>query len=770
MRLLKKIAPFAISALMLGATLGSAAALNIADWKTQFKSTNTAVVVGTGVTDTGDMNAALTLAKAVGIDTSATSSTITGEVWYAEKTSNKFNFGNNFTDISTSIDDDQLPTLLARGTFSDANSAEFDYTQKLTFATGKQLTYFKDSSYDDNEPTLGFHNAANAAVLNYTLDFVSNPDWDDGDLETATIDIMGRPYYISDVVEATSAMTLLDASDTQTIEEGGSATIGGKVVKVDFIDSTSKVKLIVDGVTTGSLSEGAVYNLGGGKYVGVKDVMYVAKDTGISKVELTFGNGKIDLVNGEVVEVNDDDIDDLTAYITNTTTLSTIVLVWTPDDENFITTTDGITLPGFETIDLGITELVFPKEENIKIAGSSETLELTVPITSGEAKIPLIYLNSSYPTYYIGTGEEAGKALETSTTSFLVFNESQDDEGFIASWVSGEDSETYYLKADVYQSDDVNYTKVKDLVTGEWVCEDVEPDDTCDVSGNLALTVNRVNYTADDRAVNFTAGSGVNFYKIYTKEGLLIYAPHSTSGTVGYLNTSAGSNLTTYVLYMNEEDKDGTLANGKWLNVTVGASSNNKTTVSSLSSQWLGNNYLELESDDDTYVGYVLSDLATKILWDTSADEDWATVTYHGEEAYGKVYVASTSSSSGGGSTSWTPVSDSDAALYTGKNIVVIGGTAVNKVARKMLDLDEATPVFGTEDGWATNTGVGENEAILWMKANPYGTAGKYALLVAGWSGTDTDKAANYLTLAGKGDKVAQEKFVINTITNEESA
>jgi len=85
MKLLKKIAPFAISALMLGATLGSAAALNIADWKTQFTASTTAVVVGSGVTDAGDIAAALHLAQAVGIDTTGGSSNVTGESYKFEK-------------------------------------------------------------------------------------------------------------------------------------------------------------------------------------------------------------------------------------------------------------------------------------------------------------------------------------------------------------------------------------------------------------------------------------------------------------------------------------------------------------------------------------------------------------------------------------------------------------------------------------------------------------------------------------------------------------
>ncbi|MEM5868172.1 MAG: hypothetical protein QXG39_09685, partial [Candidatus Aenigmatarchaeota archaeon] len=77
------------------------------------------------------------------------------------------------------------------------------------------------------------------------------------------------------------------------------------------------------------------------------------------------------------------------------------------------------------------------------------------------------------------------------------------------------------------------------------------------------------------------------------------------------------------------------------------------------------------------------------------------------------------------------------------KNLIIIGGTAVNRVAAEALDLPY--PTYGSSEAWQTATGVtGEGQAILKLLDNPY-TAGKQALLVAGWSGSDTTKAARAL-------------------------
>ena len=73
-------------------------------------------------------------------------------------------------------------------------------------------------------------------------------------------------------------------------------------------------------------------------------------------------------------------------------------------------------------------------------------------------------------------------------------------------------------------------------------------------------------------------------------------------------------------------------------------------------------------------------------------------------------------------------------------NLIVIGGSAINRVTAKLLNVDY--PTYGSDKKWQDATGVtGEGQAIIKLMANPYLTTQK-AMLVAGWSAADTMAAA----------------------------
>jgi len=255
MKLLKKIAPLAIGVMIMA--IPFTAALNIADWKGTFTSSTTAVVVGSGNIGTDDMAAALTVAKAVGIDTT-TPSIVTGESYMFDKTNNHLNFGEGLDDIKATITDTQLPTVLADGIFTDEDQGDdFDYTQKIEIEGGIDLVHFSNDDYNDGEPTLGFELDDGATILTYTLDFVNNPEFSDEALDTTTIEMMGKIYYINDVAD--NETTLLDSGTAATIVQGESMTIGGKVVQIVGVYDTGdgyETVLTVDGVETKALEEG----------------------------------------------------------------------------------------------------------------------------------------------------------------------------------------------------------------------------------------------------------------------------------------------------------------------------------------------------------------------------------------------------------------------------------------------------------------------------------------------------------------------------------
>jgi hypothetical protein len=294
------------------------------------------------------------------------------------------------------------------------------------------------------------------------------------------------------------------------------------------------------------------------------------------------------------------------------------------------------------------------------------------------------------------------------------------------------------------------------------------------VAGDIELKV-EVDARVSSSDFNLTitnlasTGSGV-MRRIYTENGLRIYLPYDL-GTIANGNSTtpnkgdfssditvnstmlAGYNNESWYLYMDEQDKDQALANGGQIRLTltprsatddtihVSAVTTNGTTGSGVTGASFGTGSdptLRVESTDD-YVGYVPSELATKIDWDKSGDEQTATLTYHGEEAYGKVYVTSTDSSGTTTQLGTVPVKDTEVTTVSSKNLIVVGGSCVNSVAASLL----GGAYCGSD--FTANTGVGSGQFLIKSYNSPYST-GKTALLVAGYEAADTSNAATYLT------------------------
>jgi len=131
-----------------------------------------------------------------------------------------------------------------------------------------------------------------------------------------------------------------------------------------------------------------------------------------------------------------------------------------------------------------------------------------------------------------------------------------------------------------------------------------------------------------------------------------------------------------------------------------------------------------------------------------STDNDKVTIYYPDEQMYIDVLMTSvgaevTAGSSGGSVASLGSVSvmDSEIATVSSKNLIVIGGSCINSVAAKVLGSD--TPLCGAE--FTAKTNISSGQFLIKAVDSPY-TTGKVAMLVAGYEGADTRKAATYLT------------------------
>ncbi len=816
---IKKIGSILASGIMLASTIGFAAAASYPQPFVQSGTEDAAVVYGVNAAST-DIAAAIDVQTKLNalVTTGGAGSTPTGgDSFQFEKTSTKFHLSRGIQDVySVDITEDKLPTLLKDGKFIDDDNDEFDYTQKVKMPN-LTLVMFDDNDYAEDTPTIGVKVANGANIFNYSLEFSDEPEFND--LSTTTLPLMGKEYYVLSVATTNLTITLLDSAVDALIGEGESTTLNVDGTTYDcsvsFVSSSSQVKLLINGETTNSLSQGETQKLSDGSYVGIKEVLYTGKDTGTSKVEFSIGSGKLKLVNNTDVEMNDDTISDLKTEIywdTDADHLSKLELQWSADDDKFAAPNSEILMPGFETAKITFGGMVWPFEEEIKVESDGKnSIQLKdFPLKTSTEDINILWTNSTGA--YNGTGKDATSLLRTpggiwtSTTEELdengtFFNanitfDGDTDEYFVASWNDTTSSESYLMRATNFKVDS-NIEKVTIQYKKEGIWTDIKADarnTTTFTLGNVEIKVGYVDKTT--KTVVLDPGTGVEFGQLYSKQGLKVFLPwvnrtkmsHNVTsaanctvqlgvfstnmtryGNVGtYANFTNDSNTESiacnnfaeeYTLVMWEEDKDENVGQGKNINVTCGeTSSTSEVQVSTITTEREGTS-AEI-GDTDVHRNFVYSALATEILHDQGPDRYAVKFIYHGDESYGQVYLTSPETTltpvdgSAGGSV--LVVKDSEIASVSSKNLIVVGGSCINTVAAKILG--STSPICTA--AFTEKTGVGAGQYIIKTIESPY-NSNKVAMLVAGYEAADTVNAVAKAVEGASSDKGTEQVYPV---------
>ena len=789
------------------ATVGFAAAANFPAPFVENSVADVAVVYGTGAgVSSLDMVQAGNIQTTLGesMPSSGGTTTTGGDSVLLERVSDKLNLGNSASDVFvTSVDSDDMPELLADGTYTDDVNTEYDYTQKITLGSNLGVEHFSDSDYEDKTPTIGIQLSDDEHVINYTIDFTTHPAYNATTLETTTLTLMGKEYYVLDVkgvgdASVDNSTTLLDAATSTIITEGEVATVSGMTVNVEYISATA-VKLSVNGEITNSLATGGTYKLSDGTYVGIKDIMYDARDGGISKVEISLGSGKLELFHGSNIELNDNTVQEIKSFMIQDSSykLDKIVLQWTTDDEAFIASESDLTMPGFEAVKFSMGDFYTSlTEETTLEASGNDVIELKTTIRDGEVTIPLLKGNSTGEFELIG--KDSTNRLVTSTTLFnsatdgvLFFNETAGDKYIVASWNSSTEAESFYLKLQMITENSVNKVRFTNVVTGDTKVVTNASDASYD---SVSITVNNVTRDGSAKWANISINSGGNFQTLYTEGGLKVFLPYYATaltdtgdGVLNYSNatianatgvfhsawpfvasgiyngsvvSTAGHGHDSFYMYFDEEDKDSNVAGGNKFNATLEESgTSNKMHVSAIGVNYDADSGYEVD-DTDNFENYITSDLATSTLYKTGGDQDSVVITYHGDQAYAELYLTSPEATVAAGSTLGDVlVKDSEVDSVKTKNLIVVGGSCINTVAANLLG-SACGPSF------TTATTVGTGQFLIQSFGDAY-TTGKIALLVAGYEVADTGNAATFLRTQDV-DTTAGNKYVGTSATSAE--
>ena len=666
----KKIASVLTSTVMLSSTVAFAAAANFPEPFVKDGAGSYAIVVGTGASDaTAAQNINAYLSDMVTDTTDDTPITIEGDSFLLEKSNNKFNLGDALNSTHLTLDDDELSTMLAEGVYEDEAGDEYDFTQSIGLnGTGITLAHIADSDINENEePVIGFDIASGTPIFTYSLDFTDNVANNTVTMGETDLTFLGKTYYVSSVTSSGQVitMTLLDSANSATVfsNEPVTVTVGDQTYDVEIVSvsegNTNKATLKVNGEQIASTNEGSSRKIGDDIYLSILEVSEASRESDNHYVEFSIGNGQIVLQDGSQVEINDETVDGLTVdFVLSSGELTEMKLLWETEDQTFLVPGDELVMPGFESVKLIVGDFVAEYDETVKFKYSSDNyIYVEAPVTDGDVTIPLLNFNGDSTINNLGSDSDEVLVTARGTNPVLSINE-DNSTIFVATSINSDEAESYVFQVTSINEVDSgieNEITIKNLASGESTSLSFANASTEDVDfGEINLEFSNLNGDSGNGTVTITGTGNVYADRIVTAEGLTISLPTLGNSTLPTMQgnasaTSVNATSTTWITTLTEENYDtDAISGGDAFNVTLGYASGDGpevTTVSTISRE-------PINEDSEDEEGYLVSELATKILYRTGDDQKTLDVMYNGKEAYAQVYVAegAATSSSGGSS------------------------------------------------------------------------------------------------------------------------
>jgi hypothetical protein len=788
MKTIKKISAATLATTMIGATILGAAAADLQDYpKPRFigddGTFNGVIVVGAqaaaeDVIGATNIIASLQLeAKKEIIETAEGTVVIEGEATKIATESNPLTVGEPLQDVKVSLDEDELPVLLANGEYiadGDDESKTYDYDQTIRFGPGNNAitTWLRTSDYelDEDNPHIMVFSEKGSKFLTYTLDFKENPESDlsNGDecgstdelcdFEDTTIMMLGQEYDITRA-ELDGNDLILEMSSgmmTSTLYEGETITLtfdGAEYeVTVDVVGTGSGGNVVtiltVNGEPTKELQKDQTQKIAGIE-LGIKQIIEnEAGEEGAGKdlVQFYLGAKALTITDPDVtdpgaygeVEVNGDEIDGLRADVlmnigSDDKKIQKIELVWEPEDDLIVTEQQDAVLPGLKSFKISMVEPIVNVYDTIRVEPSGDSIISVEMPFNGESESFDAYYDEDGDGKWDGLGGGDDERIHIATPAVV-------EEGHSILLTNVQEEESYLLEFDNINSDEV--ITFKDLKGNEHEAScDSYP---CQVSiEDTTFTISAVDVGNDE--INISAGLGNTVF--------------SDSGAALILNpVSAGDVDAEVNITFVEEDENGKVLQGNQLVFTLGFDGGDASVeqihdpgnalviAPGESTPWH-----EFE-DSDEFVA--VTTYGSAVNHDRGADQEQVVIQYPDDELHLEVYVQNTAASVSAGKEETVryesvpiPVSasklDSEVGRVSAQNLIVVGGPCANTVAAELMGY----PVECAE-------GFVKGKA----KIKLFDTGDHVAMLVAGYSALDTRMASvalsNYGEYEFKGDEV----------------
>lgn len=865
----KKIASVASSGLMMSATLALAAAANYPAPFVQNGHADVAIVVGESAASS-DLSSATALTSDLATTFAAQggqsqgSTTITGENFPLFTSSTEIYLNDSVNTARTTLDDTNLPMILADSDFS--GNVDSDITQTITLPSASRVLFGQEPTSDD-DPTIfvNLGTSSSNVVYNTTVTFDQAVNLTHSDSEGESMVLFGKEWTVGTDTDATT-LVLYQSSERIPLSLGGSSPTPSTTVTVDGMSFTIELLAASDTSATVRVTDSAgnsrtkeIDEDESSKVNGVEVAVAYSDEseaTGVVSAEIIVGSNKITLKNGENVKVGSDEESlDGTSVSFNAGTVPALtsftISVFSDDsDEDALIAGGSFHDPVWGTFDLRFTEVSnaldsSDRDEIVVESAGDDRMKISMT-DHQENEGSFEWVNNETQSMRLAYGDQAKEVIRVRELAPL--NRSM----YV---VVGNQDEGYLLKLDTVTNsssdtdDDIIFKNVFDTSQTYKASITSEGAGTVTVGGRTyTVTYNGVSTSSDNIIVRLnypdssttgqvifyptietSKGAKVGFYEPLTLDvnnvdgagtdavsilipdgddyataitavptgsqggvtigGVLLNSTNgvSTTATVGRLtynftydslNTTkiwliapnAGGNIATPALVVFEEEEDRTdNEEAMVLTLTGAGTSDSETEVSTVRStattpasvSGTGNSFISLESNDDLSQILTLYGSLVELDSPTSGTKK-ATISYPDDQVQAMLYVAETdaTTSNGGGALGNIVVTDNQVSTVGSKNLVVVGGSCINKVASRLLTGADSA-VCGAD--FTTRTGVGTGSYLIQSFQSPWSSS-KVAVLVAGYTAEDTTNAATALRTQ-KPDTMAGKKYTGSTAT-----
>ncbi|MGV8150664.1 MAG: hypothetical protein ACP5NV_02970 [Candidatus Woesearchaeota archaeon] len=747
---IKKIMALGIAGAFVGVTLGAAVqAATLADYPSPFVQNGAFVgkiVIGekaAAVDTLGSMDIAASLQRESGVADDDGDGGAMSEDGYLFQESKNLILGTGLINVTASVDDSELSELLASGTVEDSDGSDYDYDVEIQMEAGSKVSSdISQHELNDKYSTPVVYYDLTTGSPFYTVSIDFQDDWDAAVFtDSETIELFGRAYtFDPDNTNADDILTLFGSDTTIMVGKGEVKTItyNGKEYTLEILggNSDDSSAILRVGSETKTVLEGDSRTLGG-LPIYVKDV-FVSNIGGEDvSVQLFVGSNKIEIDEDGTVSLNGVELDEVAFTYTQNGGSST----W--DNVNLMefTITPGeadseveYILPGETYTDplFGAFKFHFVGDEDLM-----EGRELTEFTRNGK-KLDLTFTprgNGDETTVTLFEGTASAGGVHEDIFVGAALNELVEDDIFIYNEDAGVDDKaiTHVIQIDKIEvgndTTDEDFEVVfKDLTFGKTYTVD---------SGTKAIDSKIDLFVVEGAAIttidlSATAGGGDATYNpvFYTNAGAKIEFTNTTGSVIA--NGAAIDGLNQFKVTEDVDDDDDTSTVDDFL-VTVSYDSADDDEYD-LGISGTANGATD---DDDNYDHY-LTDFGTYIVEETDDSGKYVSLYIPEVEMNYDMFLLPidgtvTVTSSTGGSGVLNPIAvgmailDSEATLGS-KPYIVVGGPCANTVAAELM---------GNQADCAA--GFTEGKAMIKLYSD------KNALLVAGYSGKDTQGASRVL-------------------------